>query len=182
METERNHAEQSVIAADLFRAVGHALTQWSTLEEALCTIYILCVCPHHKMSIAPAGAGFWAVPAFDSKLKMTNTAVRIWTRENASLDGQWNPLYNKLVAKGPKRNDLAHGTVATYWNGNLGQTSFVPSHYRKLYATDWARSDQPRVDPFTPEGSLSKTQIEERGASFTRLAGRLRTFRSVLSS
>src|SRR3954471_20288157 len=103
----------------LYEAVGEALTSWSMLEEALCSIYILCVCPSPNMPAGPAGASFWAVAAFDGKLKMTSAAVNQRFRHNDELLAGWKTIFNELKEKSPKRHDLAHGTVVGF-NGFEG--------------------------------------------------------------
>jgi hypothetical protein len=111
---EDKHTE---IANDLYCAIGYALTQWGTVEEALCSIYILATTFPATGATQPAsGAAFWAIATFDGKLKMTDAAVAIRIAGSDDLKRKWRALFNNMGFKNKRRNDLAHGTVATYWD------------------------------------------------------------------
>jgi hypothetical protein len=174
------HGGEAIKAHGLYAAVGYALTQWSILEEALCSIYILAVAPHHKTSYSPAGASFWAIATFDGKLRMTHAAVSIWARDIDDVDREWGPLYNALGKKNPKRNDLAHGTVVTQWREGEAATFFAPSHFRRFYTTDPTEMVDYGTWPIPPEGRLSAKDIQQRAEGFKQMATRLRGFRRIL--
>jgi hypothetical protein len=173
------HERQAKLANDLYRVLGHALSQWSALEEALCSTYILSACPHHQTQRSPAGAAFWAVTAFADKLKISHAAVSVWARDKENLSIEWRALYDELRKQDSERRDLTHGTVTTYWHGEIGETFFAPSHLRAIYTADvGGAADDAQLIP--SEGRLSRSDIEQRTAGYTEISKRLRSFRTVL--
>jgi hypothetical protein len=174
-----SHDKQANLADALYRSLGHAVSHWSSLEEALCSIYILAACPHHQTSKSPAGAGFWAV-TYESKLKLADAAVVIWARDHEALNCEWNNLIDELMNIGAKRRDLVHGTVITHWHDDTGETFFAPSHFRTSYPPDLNDATIGNTEPVPPEARLSQKEIEQHTAEFSEIAKRLRSFRTVL--
>jgi hypothetical protein len=177
------HAKDAAASNEIWLEVGRALTRWSMLEEALCSIFILCVCPRQDVSIRverAAGAAFWAMASFDGKLKMTNAAVRQWLRDDDALAPPqdsflhrcWNALFNNLGKKSPKRHDLAHGTVVTHYTEDAVHTAFVPSHFRRRYTSG-------AQEPLLNTG-LSGKDIQQRNAGFAIMTDRLSKFEKAL--
>jgi hypothetical protein len=55
---------------EYYTAVGHALTEFSLLENVLCRLFVTCV-TDHSSNLLPAYSAFWAVVSFEGKVKMT---------------------------------------------------------------------------------------------------------------
>lgn len=172
--TPEGYAKLEAAEDAIYTEVGRALTAWSQLEEDLCQIYILAVCPHElARNPDPAGASFWSIMTFDGKLNMATAAVRPWLRDNETLDRQWSDLTTDLGNRKKDRNDLAHGTVAPVGTG----ATFFPSHFRTAYT-------KPHLDPKKPSTSnqpkgtskVSRQTVRQWFNEFIKLRRRVNEF------
>jgi hypothetical protein len=168
----------------LYIAVGRALSAWSAVEEALCSIYVRSLMPDHKTEVGSAIASFWAVDAFSSKLNMADASIQFRFAREQQLLSAWKILKKRAGDKSRARNELAHGCVMTMSyrvqrkEPMVREMFFAPSMYKQLnlLATkipdDWLSSG---YDP-RPEKRLTAAQIDHRTQAFQMFAKRLRRF------
>jgi hypothetical protein len=94
---------------DLYTAVGYALSRWSAVEWELCNLFVRCMTA--MISDAPVSQAFWAVLAFEAKLKMAHAVISRRCKDKPDYLSQWTTIHNRLTAQSKKRNKIAHGTV-----------------------------------------------------------------------
>jgi hypothetical protein len=85
-------------------AIGLAITQWQTVENALTQVFVLLL---ESPSAGAASAAFASVLNFNSKLAMVDAAAFVVIGKTA-LFSEWETLRNALSRKAKKRNELAH--------------------------------------------------------------------------
>ncbi|MDX8501604.1 hypothetical protein RFM99_24710 [Mesorhizobium sp. VK4C] len=125
----------------IHQAVGKAISTWAHVEESLATLFAVSVSGvdlpdwnWRNADLRAAKRAFWAIQAFDSKLKMTNEAAAFHLRKDRELRSEWSRIFNRLSEKKNKRNNLAHGSalMSTYmpFGEDKVQTRFIlqPSH------------------------------------------------------
>lgn len=88
-----------------YAVLGHAISQWAHLEEALFSVYA--VANPERVSAAHAAA-YHSVTNFNSKLVMAGAAIQIEFRTDEQLKARWEKLAKKLSMKARRRNELAH--------------------------------------------------------------------------
>jgi hypothetical protein len=63
------------------------------------------------ISDAPVSQAFWAVLAFEAKLKMARAVISRRFKDKPDYLSQWTTIHNRLTKQSKKRNEIAHGTV-----------------------------------------------------------------------
>jgi hypothetical protein len=103
-----------------YAALGKALTQWQRIEENLAIIFAS-VAGRHGLPDMAANAAFHAVLNFNTKLAMTDSAIKmksflsVLEREPGVSDpmiGEWDTLKNRAERRAKRRNELAHFALA----------------------------------------------------------------------
>lgn len=167
----------------MFALIGWTITEWSFVEERLCSIFTICTSPvlahpggalESLDSQVPIGI-FYSVENFRAKLGMVDAAVtnRIigtgdWVDE---LKGEWRRLHDKARKLSLKRNRLAHWTVLpAYWRDDetLGAARLVPpfgslAYYRE---TGWNPTN----------ATMKPLHVEHLARAFGLLSEKLRAF------
>jgi len=107
----------------MFALVGRAITQWSYVEQNLCSIFTICtshVVPMregglHYLDFQVPNAVFYSVENFRSKLGLVDAALinRALGQEPWAVEAreEWAKLQQKVRKLSLKRNRLAHWTV-----------------------------------------------------------------------
>jgi hypothetical protein len=103
-----------------YAALGKALTQWQRIEENLAIIFAS-VAGSHGLPDMAANAAFHAVLNFNTKLAMTDSALKmksfLSTLERAPgasdpMIDQWDTLKKRAERRAKRRNELAHFGMA----------------------------------------------------------------------
>jgi len=89
-------------------ALGRAISCWSEVESELSRIYAVTI---RSPNLGVAVEAFYAVIGFDSKLKMTDVAVRGTCGNHPDVMTTWANLVNRIKRQSKTRNKLAHGAV-----------------------------------------------------------------------
>jgi hypothetical protein len=155
---------------EFYAALGHAIAQWSRVEDALCDLFIrLTIC-----GLTGAGLGlgadkrhatgeghfllgnvFYSSTNFRSRLELLGHMIDRLVRDDALLT-EWNAIRNKATKLYARRNVLAHGAA---WGGdNAGLETMRYSVF----------SMQDQVMDFQ--------QMEQAAPSFIKYAERITAF------
>ena len=108
-------------------AIGEALSEFSSLEHALCNCF--CVSMGTGLNNIPAYRAFWAIAAFEGKLKMTTTAVREIIKPSAEVCARWDKLTKQVRGKNKTRNEIAHGTLVSYTDDKCSAVRLMKYYY-----------------------------------------------------
>lgn len=105
-----------------FAAMGRTIAAWQTVETGLYEVYRASTAAQRPGAEACA---FFSVPAFRTKLNLTNAAMQFVLHGKAAQLAQWATLANRAGKKSDRRNEIAHGAVWTM--------SQEKRHERKIY-------------------------------------------------
>ncbi|PWF53633.1 hypothetical protein BHT19_0023095 [[Kluyvera] intestini] len=117
----------------IFHAVGLALTQWETLENAIFELYsIFCGCDN-PLTTNALRRMLGAIESSDGRRKALEEAARIYFGDHNYPDGIAKP-YKLLFASHKKasdrRNEIAHGIVHGFVIDNENKGNFLfPARY-----------------------------------------------------
>lgn len=147
--------------------LGVAITQWSSVEKALCNIVVTCFKNEHvnRESIA---IGFFSLEGFRAKLDFSDGVV------SRKLAGQihrddWRKLADKARTLSRQRNKLAHWSMNKYVQSAPG---------RRLALIAWVgpKAKKKTKVPRPPNGSLCIRDIKKLGMDYFALACSLDNF------
>lgn len=164
---------QSEEMTAFYAALGHALTQWAHVEYYLANVYAAVLDRDYKI----AGAAFYAVENFRSKLQMVDSVVRSavanpdlladWTGSQTTLG-----LQDRIKTASRVRNNLAHFTVLAEPHKKAGKRWHLrPNIYDPM---------TPRMDPYNPQGGYYARDLEKIPALFGPLAMALMNYSNKL--
>lgn len=158
-------AEESIC---FYYELGLAMTQWSHVENDLCTL-ALSFC--HDGDRNAMALGFFSIENFRSKLAFTNAIVEKKLSEQSSAHAQeWDGLRKRVSDVSANRNRLAHRTVRIYpQNGEARRYALIPWIRMK------PKTNKERNKP--PPGSLFVRDINRIRLEFFALVCTLSNFR-----
>ena len=148
---------------DFYNAVGRALSEWSRIEQEIGLIFSICV---GSPGQEPALKAFWSLHSFEQRLQLTAAAFKALFHLPIDDDllAQWRQVAKEWRDANDRRNDLAHGTVIRYEEGEIMGVYFC-TH---LYA-DPTKSIKTRIELATIRSysdyfaDISKKTHEFRG-------------------
>jgi hypothetical protein len=90
--------------------VGEALTNWYSVESALCCIFEFYV-TRRSAADGPtvAAEAFWSLEGFGARLRMTEAVVSYAEQDSTAID-EWASLVTRMRKTAAQRNSLAHGS------------------------------------------------------------------------
>lgn len=170
----------------MFALVGRAITQWSFVEERLCSIFQICT---STVSARPEGgiefldgyipmSVFYSVENFRSKLGMVDAAISSslasagdWSDE---IRIEWDKLRRRTHRLSRKRNKLAHWTVLpAFTDEKLYPARLVPP----IGSPGYYRATGTRPDKDT----LKPVHLQHLELAFHLLSQKLQEFAFVLA-
>ena len=174
MSSDPNKPDPTQFVLDtkrMWEEIAQGLHAWALVEEELFELFCLAISPCPKNISA---AVFHASVTFDSKRKMTDSAIRTLLSGDPLLDEWIKPTGNgglceRLRKKSMKRNTLAHGMVMeTAEKGKPGTRKMVvcpPFSHANIEHLDYSSKQ------------MDLTQLKDTVRSFWDMMERMRTFR-----
>jgi hypothetical protein len=101
--------------AELYTAVGHALTQWENLEEELAELFsVLVGAPEMAPGRGPAISAYGSVSNFNVRANMLKAAAEVFFGQYppeiaGPIKEGFDDLMKSCVQFAARRNDIAHG-------------------------------------------------------------------------
>lgn len=173
-------------APELYEAVGRALTTWSWLEHKLAEVF--CNSIGRSLYNTPVESAFWAVVSFDGKREMTDAVVRESFRHVSAIATEWNALNNRLIMKNRQRNKLAHGTVISLGQAQVGRTIhkadcyFAPYHWpNSLAVPTLEQLSDPKFET-RPRDRMYVRDIREMEEGFKKTTQRLHDMSKLIEA
>lgn len=178
----------SEATTQMLAEIGGAITQWSFVEDRLCTIFLVCTTD----VVARAGGGldfgnasvgtavFFSAESFRGKLAMTDAAVRAYIHEPGEwaneLQAEWGKLKEKTRKLSLKRNWIAHYTVLPGYDyeGRTVEPRLVPPVGSPGFYKETG------LNPGSQTISLKR--VHDLGSAFCILEQKLRCFAVKLAS
>ena len=142
------------------RAVGLALDQWSHVEMGLEDLF----CNSLGIQEGPAHVVMSSIRSFHARLAVIQNLIAYLVIE-PDLRARWTSLYNRLTRKNDKRNELAHFSILDATANGKREIRLKPYFSTGAELLEGTRKPLGPVPP-----GLSFEQIEERAASFSKLA------------
>jgi hypothetical protein len=102
---------------EFYASIGHAISQWAHVEDALCRVYISAIGLNHRKVASPyrlpATAAFHAIISPDAKAQMAHASISIHLMqkggdESEALLEEWNRIFKRVTERLRARNQLAH--------------------------------------------------------------------------
>lgn len=93
------------VQIEFYATLGHAITTWAHVEQALYTVYFNAV--GSPDSLAPSAA-FFSIINFTAKLKMVDSVMIFRYQSYPDVLERWRDVRNKLERRANRRNILAH--------------------------------------------------------------------------
>lgn len=164
----------------MYFALGAALTQWQTIENATTQLFCLLV----NTGDGTASAVFNSVQSFRTRLEMVRAAAAVRLAKNEILD-ECMTLCDRLNKKARKRNELAHYTL--YQTG-IAITSGEEIDMAALEAgVDWylAPTSFDGAHEWRHNGArpkLTSNDIMNRSQAFTRISNEIHLFNEKVAA
>ncbi len=153
-------------------AVGRALSQWEWFEGNLSLIFTYVIGTGHG-NVAAARA-YGAVEVFRARKSLMEHAAEVYFRlaPDDELEKKLKTLLSDAIQLAGRRNDIAHGIVNPYFEGE------VPKHsgwvlYPAYYATRKRKlSEAGPLTDVTLTYAYSSVEIDQFGDEFAKLGHR----------
>lgn len=169
---------------DMLALVGEAISEWSFVEQTLCSVLTICVtsCPAkpekegttYTLDGEVTTAIFYSVENFRGKLKMVDAALRTRVRDHEdwgkAVLADWGKLHVKVRNLSLKRNRLAHWTVTPAWHRDeeFVEAALMPPYGSPMW---WKETGS------MPAGNaLSTKQVDDIVIAFSAIHRKLKEF------
>lgn len=174
------------LTEQMFAAVGRAITQWSFVEDRLCSLFSVCVgsavsSKHGGIEFIESWIPMWvfyAAESFNTKRALVDAAIAavLYRGPQAGeLKAEWATLSDKARKLSHKRNKLAHWTVfpAQRSGSGAGHDSIHPARLMPPFGSPkyW------RETGLSPLGlSLSEVKVGHIDKAFYLYCGKVSDF------
>jgi hypothetical protein len=160
-------------AGPFYTALGHALTQWQLVENALCNVFEkVSTCTIEKV----ATAIFFSDHDFSVKLSMVDSAAQ--SSLKPELLSKWGALRKRAKDEAEVRNALAHFSVQIVSIGESKAGEELKVSTRLLLVPNWydPNSSKKKEGPKWTKEPQDTSKLKRSCARFQRLTADLRKF------
>jgi hypothetical protein len=118
-----------------YTSIGRALSTWEWFEGHLAVAFRYFIRAPDPNNFAPLRA-YGSVMAFGGRMDMIKAAADAYLAQtpNPEIEGALAVVYSKAIKFGPRRNEIAHGMVQPYDDGQGHDSGYVLS--ASYYATN----------------------------------------------
>ena len=151
--------------ADVYRAVGEALSRWERLEEQLAMLFIAFIGAGQDTDAARRAYGAILKTSDRREMMLAAAVAHFHEHPNPGLENDFKKIINTIGDASGRRNDIAHGIVRPY-----GMYFVVPegrSETFLLFPSFASTKSTKLATPFIlPDYAYTSEQITKFGIGF----------------